>query len=919
MILLLALLSVWPADWYGYYASMDWYRLEQTLPELEAAGEHSVRSLTLYLAGLSGAEESARAAVKADSTDFRAWTALALIEMNQNPFSAESLFSKAFAFAETTDPILEEVYAYWLIGQNNPELAVEHAASAVAADSLFAPGWLTLTRALSESGRASEAAEVSLRGTELLPECTELLLEHGEALRLSGDAVNAQRVYRKVIQDAPEMIRAYSGLGLLMEESERYGEALKLYRNLLDIAPDYSWAWGQVGDLLLRMGRESQADSSFRTAVELSPDYTWALFMLGRIRGTRNPESAKEHLLRAIELNPDYLEAWQELVFVYESLDELSSAEAALRRCIELEDSAWLNGELGWVLESMNRFSDAAVCYERGVELDSQYLYGWQRRGDLYLAEGELEHAEQWFSTALERLKEPDPWIMQSLGRLLAGRGKPDSALVLFQGALAVDGTNCTLALDAARSLVELEEYAAALSTLDSCFSLQGCDSLVCMAEKLLILEAMGEDISFKAESLSAVFPDLWINGGWSALESHFTTRAVQMAERVSVSSLTEPWSIISLADLNGELGREDKQLQFYLLADSMPDLTVEAAIRIANFFFQREMYEESIELLSGIQNEQEWSEDLVTALAEAYLFNNDLDTAEELLLEIVERNPYSIYSICYLGLIQENRGNPELAAEKYLEALRLEPGYGYAEDRLRYISGENYDPAWRRDLSRTYEWALWFDLSSTGGNTEEQDIGGGGSIAYNYSERGSSVELETRGRVQIKNDVDQRRTAWASISGEHFLTDNIYAGGSVSWDRQPLTVRPWQVSSYIAAGWKSWPRSWIWIAPEAGAGLVNTKWSVHSSRRDIWTVYGSLNLWARGSVNWLPSLWLSASIYAPPENVYEMVANGVAELEFYLPGPLSLVLGSSLDYTSKPVVDTWKELDSEIYLRLRM
>ncbi len=100
--------------------------------------------------------------------------------------------------------------------------------------------------------------------------------------------------------------------------------------------------------------------------------------------------------------------------------------------------------------------------------------------------------------------------------------------------------------------------------------------------------------------------------------------------------------------------------------------------------------------------------------------------------------------------------------------------------------------------MNRKIDWSLWLNLSRTGGNVDEQNYGGGGSLSLNYGERGSSVTLETSGTAEIKDDRDLRRTAWASLSAEHFLSRHLYAGGRSSWDRQPLTVRPWQVSSYL-------------------------------------------------------------------------------------------------------------------------
>ncbi len=898
---------------------MNWNGMEETsIYQGDTSGELAAKSISLFGNGRAGALETALDAVAADSTDFRGWTALALVDMQQDSVSMDSLFTRAYSLVSGSDPLLDEVYAYWLLSVGDLQGAVEYARSAISSDSTFAPGWLTLSMALMDQQLYGEALQATETALLVQPGCIQLLHQYGQVLEAAGQPGEAEDVYREVISLDSGRVSAYMDLGMLLENSKQDGEALKVYRSLLDTAPEYAWAWGETGAILQDMGRTGLADSCFSRSVELDPDDPWTLYMLGKLRSTGNPDSAEALLLRAVEISPEYSAAWQELVFIYESQDDMASAETALRKCVELDREAWLFGELGWVLENTDSYSEAAEAYETSVSIDPQYLYGWQRMGDLYIMEEDFAAAESLFKEAIQVLETEDPWILKNLGRLLAGREEPDSAAVYFSRALAITPSDAGILLDLARSSVSAGRNEDALGFIDSSLTAGG-DSLICIAEMLVIQEIMGQDISAETDSLLQEHPGLWIAAGWSSFESRFHDRALDFALKASLLHYSDPWDQISLGELFGELGRSDQLMSCYLEASENPELTPETAVTIANFFFREDMYDASIELLQGIYEREEWDADLTTALAEAYLFNDQLDPAEELLLEVTGNDPYSVYAICYLGLIEENRGNPDLAAEKYLEALRLEPGYPYAQDRLRYISSEDYDPYRRRRINRKYQWSLWLDLSSTGGNLDERNYGGGGSISWNYDELGSSVELETRGHVEIVDGRDYSRTAWASLSGEHFLSRHLYAGASTSWDRQPLTVRPWQVSSYLAAGWKSWPAFWIWLAPETGAGLVSTKWSISDERTDQWTVYTSLSIWARTSVNWLPSLWLSGNVYLPPEDMNQLVANAVGELEFSLPGPLSLIFGSSLDYTRTPVVETWEKLDSELYLRLRL
>ena len=885
----------------------------------DSAVDLAVQAISQFGSGKGNPLETAGDAVALDSTDHRTWTALAFVGMEPDSAVMDSLFSKAFSLVSGVDPVLSESYGYWLLTMGNSADAVVHSNASLEADSSFGPGWLTLSMALTDEERISDALAVSEEGVRRLPDCIPLLYQYGQVLDLSGDAAGAIAVYREIIHRDSTMISAYADLGLLLESVKRNGEAIKTYREVLRIRPEYGWAWGQLASCMLEESRPELADSFFQRSLEISPDNPWALYQLARLRTAADPQYARELLESAVQLDPDYLQAWQELAFLYEAGENLSLAESALQRCIELNPEPWLYGELGWILESMGRHPEAAEVYETSISVDPQYLYGWQRRGGIFSIEGDNISAARWYTEAILVLDEEDAWIWGELGNLAVAEGLVDSAEHCFLTALELNPDYSSIWLDLARIERINGELYRSLSSLGQYLSLSS-DSAVAAAERILLLESMntGANTDSLTVEMLEKWPDGWISAGWSAFDGSYSSLALEFALRAFSSSLETPWELINLGELFGALDLPEKQKQCYQLASEKETDDLHVPVRIADFYYRVDMQEEAIELLSEAYDSYQWDETLTTSLAEAYLFNNQLNSAEELLLQVVDRNPLSVYTICYLGLIEENRGNTTGALDRYLEALRIEPGYAYAESRLRFITSDRYDPEFQRREEELLRWNVWVDVSSTGGNIDEQYYGGGGGFSVNYGERGSSVSLDLSGRSEIKEGKDIRKTAWASLSAEHFITEHLYAGASSSWDRQPITVRPWQVSSYLAAGWKSWPASWIWIAPETGAGLVNTKWSTEQGRADELTAYASFSTWASSPVSWLPSLWLSGSIYLPPQNTDRIVADAVGELEFDLPGRISLVLGTSLDYTRTPVVESWEKLDSEVYLRLR-
>jgi hypothetical protein len=197
--------------------------------------------------------------------------------------------------------------------------------------------------------------------------------------------------------------------------------------------------------------------------------------------------------------------------------------------------------------------------------------------------------------------------------------------------------------------------------------------------------------------------------------------------------------------------------------------------------------------------------------------------------------------------------------------------------------------------------------------------MGAGASLEMTYDNRGSSVTLVGGCTLEERWDREVKNTAWASLGVDYYLSEALYVEASSSWDRQPLTVRPWQISSYVACGYKRWVSDWLWAAPEIGAGLVSSSWSLNHRRTDDVTAYGSFGLWFEKTGSWLPEIWLAGSIYLPPARTEDMVAFGDAELTFGVWKPLSVTLGYSVDYTRTPVVSEWEKYDTEVYTRIRL
>ncbi|MEA3267473.1 MAG: tetratricopeptide repeat protein, partial [Candidatus Fermentibacteria bacterium] len=643
MILLLTLLSVWPLEWYQEYSQLNWGSMEEISSEYgDSAAELAVKAISQFGIGTGDPIATAMEAIALDSTDYRTWTALVFVGMEQDSLRMDSLFSRAFQLVAGVDPLLSEAYGYWLLSMGNSAEALVYSSGSLEADSSFAPAWLTHSMALVDQGRLDEALAVSQEAIWRLPDCVPLLLQYGEVLEESGHALRAIDAYREVIVLDPTRVSAYASLGPALEGIKRNGEALKVYREVLRIRPEYGWAWGRLASCLMNENQFDLADSCFSNSLEFSPDNSWVLYQLARLRKETDPVYAIELFQHSVQLDPDFSSAWQELAFLYESGNNFPEAEIALRRCVELDPEPWLYGELGWVLENMGMYTEAAEVYETSISIDSQYLYGWQRRGDLFKISGDSNSASDWYREALQVLDEDDPWIWRELGSMAVAESLYDSAGYCFQMALKTDPNYSPAWLDLARIQRKTGELEDTMLSLEEYLQLSG-DSAVVSAEIILLQDLNGENTDSLTAVMLELWPDGWITAGWSASDNSFVHLALEFADIAFDSALETPWQLINLGELFGVLDRPEKQIICYDLASEMDTDDFRVAVRIADFYYDKGMTGMAIELLSESYNSYEWNETLTTALAEAYLFDDQLAEAELLLLQVVERNPFSV------------------------------------------------------------------------------------------------------------------------------------------------------------------------------------------------------------------------------------------------------------------------------------
>lgn len=363
------------------------------------------------------------------------------------------------------------------------------------------------------------------------------------------------------------------------------------------------------------------------------------------------------------------------------------------------------------------------------------------------------------------------------------------------------------------------------------------------------------------------------------------------------------------------------------------PDISLVAAVRAENTLIEEDLLTdlsviylnlgEYSSAVSVSQRALDASADSITVLGilgEALFELQNLDESERVFLALLNLDPFSIDALNFLGKIAEREARTADAVDYYLKTLELDPFNSVARSQLRIIAGDSYYPDVFVGSLKGFSTSVSVDLSIEKGNRSFMECGGGASFSYRFDNRGTSFDAGFGGRTirweedrGFLTDTLNTDTGWASATFDYWLSDSYYLEVSSYWDRQRHTVRPWQISSYLAGGWQKWISSWLWFSPELGIGAVNARWSSGTDEEysNSFSIFASAGLWYRKFHTFIERAEISGQLFFPPDNPDNFISHGKILLAFRTWNPLYFSIGYYIDYTRNPEVSSWSKFNT--------
>ncbi len=210
--------------------------------------------------------------------------------------------------------------------------------------------------------------------------------------------------YDKALEFKPDLEQAWNNRGVVLGKLNCYEEALDSYDKALEFKSDNYQVWNNRGIALWKLNRHEEALDSYDKAIEFKPDYHSAWYNRGIVLGKLNRyEEAIESYDKALEFKPNNDKAWYNRGIVLRKLNRHEEALDSYDKAIEFkpdDHSAWNNR--GIVLENLNRYKEALESYDKAIEFKPDDHSAWNNRGIVLENLNRYKEALESYDKAIE-------------------------------------------------------------------------------------------------------------------------------------------------------------------------------------------------------------------------------------------------------------------------------------------------------------------------------------------------------------------------------------------------------------------------------------------------------------------------------------------------------------------------------------
>jgi tetratricopeptide (TPR) repeat protein len=262
-----------------------------------------------------------------------------------------------------------------------------------------------LARAHLANNETALAEESLRRAMTLSPQDVGLRLELAQLLAQTNRIEQGTALVEESVNAAPTNLQVRETLARFYLAARQLDRARSAAEDIKTLSPESPSGFYLAGSVAAAQGRNADAVREFNRTLEIQPNAVDALAALTRMDvATGRIVEATTRVAAVVQKNPDNAPAWNLLGELQLAAKDNSAADASLARAVKLAPRWWVPyRNQGLVALARNDAPGAVVAYQRGVDATGH-----------------------------------EPSLVTDLAMLYERMGKPDDAVHVYEGLLAV-------------------------------------------------------------------------------------------------------------------------------------------------------------------------------------------------------------------------------------------------------------------------------------------------------------------------------------------------------------------------------------------------------------------------------------------------------------------------------------------------
>ena len=287
-----------------------------------------------------------------------------------------------------------------------------------------------------------------------------------------GQLGEAGEGFAAIVKENPSFAEAHLNLGLVLQEQNRFEEAIASFQRALTLKPKLRGANLFLGVALFRLNQIDKALVAIQKETAAYPQDPAAWMWLGVVRlAQEKPEAAAEALDKAVKLAPDDMD-----ILYHRGRAHLLVSNNSYGKMFRIDSHSWrVHRLIAQANAEADRHVDAIVEYQAAIKLAPTQPGLHEELGSEYRNLGKSQEAEEAFQRELE-IDPNNVLARYKLGVLTVEKGDGAKGKELIEAALREKPGLLHVDYNLGRAEMLLGNDAAAAQLLERATSAPGSD-----------------------------------------------------------------------------------------------------------------------------------------------------------------------------------------------------------------------------------------------------------------------------------------------------------------------------------------------------------------------------------------------------------------------------------------------------------